>query len=521
MIRVSTYPDYQRVPKSSTTALRSLAAFLNGIAKRAFDFIAALAGIIALSPFFALIASLIKRDTPGPVFYWGPRAGKGGRVFRILKFRTMYERTESYRGPRVTCKGDSRITPLGRWLRDTKMNELPQLWNVLIGEMSLVGPRPEDPDIAEKWPPDARAEILSVRPGVTSPASILYHDEENRLSVSALMSDYFQSILPDKMRLDRLYVRNHSLLIDLDTIFWTLAILVPRMVKTRIPEGYLFAGPISRLFRRHISWFISDSLVSAVAVVATSLLWRSQEELGWGTEHFAGLAILLALLFGGINALFGLNRIVWAEAYAEDGAWLALSAGSVTILVGALNYLQARFHWLPYRPLPDIMIFSIGLMASIGYVVTRYRFRLLTGLATRWIHWRHGAAKVVERVLIVGSGEGYEIANWLLKQGEGGRLLTIVGVIDDEHPTMHGMRVRGNAVLGGISDLEAQIQKYDVGVVLSAAADMTAQQGEEIAAICKANDARLILVADLLDVLRKQLTQPARKRNLVTAQDWE
>jgi lipopolysaccharide/colanic/teichoic acid biosynthesis glycosyltransferase len=153
----------------------------------------------------------------------------------------------------VTCKDDSRITPFGCWLRETKLNELPQLWNVLIGEMSLVGPRPEDPEIAKGWPEDSRREILSVKPGITSPASILYHDEEALLSAADVIGDYCKNILPDKMRLDRLYVRNHSFSSDLDTIFWTAVILIPRMAKARIPEGYLFAGPISRLVHRYIS----------------------------------------------------------------------------------------------------------------------------------------------------------------------------------------------------------------------------------------------------------------------------
>ena len=95
---------------------------------------------------------LCRREGPGPVFYRGPRLGKNGRVFGILKFRTMYECPASYRGPRVTAQDDDRITPLGKWLRDTKLNELPQLWNVLVGEMSLVGPRPEDPEIVKTWP---------------------------------------------------------------------------------------------------------------------------------------------------------------------------------------------------------------------------------------------------------------------------------------------------------------------------------------------------------------------------------
>ena len=89
---------------------------------------------------------------PGPVYYRGPRVGRGGREFLILKYRTMYERPESYSGPPLTAQDDPRVTPIGRWLRRTKLNELPQLWNVLKGEMSIVGPRPEDPAIVKTWP---------------------------------------------------------------------------------------------------------------------------------------------------------------------------------------------------------------------------------------------------------------------------------------------------------------------------------------------------------------------------------
>ena len=150
----------------------------------------------------------------------------------MLKFRTMYERPSSYAGPPVTCQGDDRITPIGHWLRDTKINELPQLWNVLVGEMSLVGPRPEDIGIAMEWPEDVRVEILSVRPGITSPASIIYHDEEHKLSRANVMAEYVHGILPDKMRLDQLYVRNQSFTADLDIIGWTIAIFAPQIGKS-------------------------------------------------------------------------------------------------------------------------------------------------------------------------------------------------------------------------------------------------------------------------------------------------
>ena len=133
------------------------------IAKRLFDFTMALIGIIILAPVFLYVAILIKRDSPGPIFFWGSRMGKGGKPFKMLKFRTMYERVESYQGPPVTASGDSRITPLGQWLRDTKINELPQLWNVLIRE---IGP-------ANKYPSgifvlDTRGRIIANVQNMTS-----------------------------------------------------------------------------------------------------------------------------------------------------------------------------------------------------------------------------------------------------------------------------------------------------------------------------------------------------------------
>ena len=169
-------------------------------AKRAMDLLGAALGLLLLWPLFLAVALIIKRDSRGPVFFRGPRMGRGGRIFQILKFRTMNECAASYAGPKITAEGDERITSLGKWLRDTKLNELPQLWNVLVGEMSLVGPRPEDPEFAARWPEEARREILSVRPGITSPASISYHDEEKQLSPDNLMGDYLEKIaerIPD------------------------------------------------------------------------------------------------------------------------------------------------------------------------------------------------------------------------------------------------------------------------------------------------------------------------------------
>jgi FlaA1/EpsC-like NDP-sugar epimerase len=358
---------------------------------------------------------------------------------------------------------------------------------------------------------DVRREVLSVRPGITSPASILYHDEEELLSATNLMNDYLKNILPDKIRLDRLYIRNRSFLVDLDTIFWTIAILLPRIVKSRISESYIFSGPLTRLVSRHLSWFFSDLVVSFGAAITSSLLWRIQEPLNWGIQPLIVFTLLLAFLFGGINSLAGLNQIVWSEALTEDGIWLALSAGFVTVFTCILNYLQSQYELLPYPALPMTMIFTIGLMSSIGFVVTRYRLRLLTGFASGWVSRRLGRAKVAERVLIVGSGEGYQTANWLLKRGDASRLISIVGVVDDEKPAMLGMRLKGNRMLGVSTDLEYLIEKLDVGVVLLAVPNASMDFIKKIENICTDQGARLVMLTDLLEILNKQLTRPVKQ----------
>src|SRR3990172_8492454 len=384
--------------------------------KRAFDFTLALVGLIILAPIFVYISILIKQDSPGPVFFWGTRMGKNGQPFKILKFRTMYERPESYQGPPVTSDKDDRITPLGHWLRDTKINEFPQLWNVLIGEMSLVGPRPEDVEIAISWPRDAFEEILSIRPGITSPASVLYHDEEKLLSQDNLMRDYLKKILPDKIRLDRLYARHHSFFSDLDVIFWTIAIIIPQLSKTKIPEGYLFAGPISRFIHRYVSWFLIDFMVSFIVAYMASFIWGVEQQAYFGRDYLKAIALPLAFFFSGSNSLIGLDRVLWSKATVDDAIRLTISSVFLTAILLTVNYLQSIYHWSSLSPLPTSMILFIGMVAGFGFLSVRYRLRLLSSTAYRWVNWRLKTSKVGERVLIVGLGEGNKIANYLLKQ---------------------------------------------------------------------------------------------------------
>lgn len=181
-------------------------------------------GLILLVPLFALVAVWVKLDSPGPVFYRARRVGRGGQEFRLFKFRSM--RTGSDKaGPGVTVSGDPRVTRSGRLLRRLKIDELPQLINVFLGEMALVGPRPEDPKYVAKYGVEQR-ELLLVRPGMTSPSSLRYCHEEEVLAGPDWETTYLERVLPDKLAVDHEYVSNRTIPKDMLLILRSLATMV-------------------------------------------------------------------------------------------------------------------------------------------------------------------------------------------------------------------------------------------------------------------------------------------------------
>jgi lipopolysaccharide/colanic/teichoic acid biosynthesis glycosyltransferase len=191
------------------------------MSKRAFDLVAASIGLLLLAPLFIVLALWIRLDSPGPVFYRQQRVGRGGMLFRIFKFRTMVARPSD--GRQLTVGRDPRVTRAGHFLRKSKLDELPQLLNVIQGSMSLVGPRPEVPRYVACYPPEVRALVLSVAPGITDWASILYKEESEILGRAADPEQaYVEKILPAKLEYYVRYVRERSLWVDLRIIVHTL-----------------------------------------------------------------------------------------------------------------------------------------------------------------------------------------------------------------------------------------------------------------------------------------------------------
>lgn len=190
--------------------------------KRVVDVVVSGAALVVLGPLLAAIGALVKLDTPGSAFFGHERVGRNFVAFRVWKYRTM-KATAS--GPQITTAQDTRITRVGTWLRKSKIDELPQLVNVLKGEMSLVGPRPEVAEYVELFRPEYE-EILSVRPGLTDPASIHFRNEQELLAASDNPEEYYRNeILPAKLELSLAYVRHRSLAGDLRLMARTLGAL--------------------------------------------------------------------------------------------------------------------------------------------------------------------------------------------------------------------------------------------------------------------------------------------------------
>jgi lipopolysaccharide/colanic/teichoic acid biosynthesis glycosyltransferase len=196
------------------------------VVKTLIDLVLSALALGLLSPLMLAVAIYIKLDTPGPVLYRGRRVGKGGRLFQMYKFRTMVADADRI-GTSVTYRDDPRITKAGHFLRHTKLDELPQLINVLKREMSLVGPRPEDPAYVALYS-DEQRQVLSVKPGVMGLTQLQYRDEASMLEGATAHEEYVLHIMPEKLKLDLQYVRNRSLALDVKVLWLTATTLLFR-----------------------------------------------------------------------------------------------------------------------------------------------------------------------------------------------------------------------------------------------------------------------------------------------------
>ena len=415
--------------------------------KRAIDIAGALIGLVLTLPLWVVAAVMIKLDSPGPVFFAQTRVGRDRRPFSIFKFRTMTT-DASTRGGQLTIGQDARVTRVGAVLRKYKIDELPQLWNILIGDMSLVGPRPEVPRYVEMFP-EAYADVLAVRPGLTDLASLKYIDEAAVLAAAASPEEeYVNVVLPEKIRLARFYVRHASTLLDLAIVVQTLLCLLkiplvvcelPDLQVTRPSQPTDF-GPRCIAFilrwRRTLIVLLDLILMSLANYLAFWLRFDGRiPDQEWGT--FLLVLPWVLIVRTAAFMVFRLNEGLWRYTSLWDLRNIVVGVASSTVV------LYAWTRWgMGIREYPR-SIFIIDAMLLIGFSAG---IRLPRRMLREAVIYRPKKS-----VLIIGAGDRGERVVREMKLNPNSRYQPI-GFIDD-HASLRFKRIHGVKVLGAREDL--------------------------------------------------------------------
>ena len=420
--------------------------------KRLFDVVAAAAGLLLLAPLFALVALAIKLESPGPVFFRQQRVGRDGRPFRIFKFRTMADAPAGAGDAlQLTVAGDRRVTRVGAWLRHFKLDEFAQLIDVLRGTMSLVGPRPEVPRFVEHYPPEWRARLLSVRPGITDFASVRYRDEGELLArASDPEREYLEVVLPAKLRHALDYVDNAGLGTDLRVLGLTLrTAFLPRLPTPRsaLPMNENSLWPrldraMSALHPRHRT---VATLADAVAILAC---WHATYLFRLGFERFlpgrpwyddyVSLAVVAVYLV--FLALTGVPRGLWRFFGFDDFRRIAVAC-VLAGLVSAVAILMAQLTGVARAVLLLHPLFSIVALSLVRMV-----YRLIAEAARSRVEGAEGEPK---RAIVLGAGDAGRRLVSAIHRRDG---WTVLALLDDD-PAKQGLRVGGVTVSGTVPDL--------------------------------------------------------------------
>lgn len=474
--------------------------------KRLFDVVVAALGLTVLLPLFLVLAAAIKIDSPGPVFFRQERVGRFGRPFRIFKFRTM-----SVGAPRggvqVTVAGDPRITRVGRFLRSCKLDELPQLIDVLRGTMSLVGPRPEVPRYVQHYPEAWRDRLLSVRPGVTDFASVHFRNENELLARSGNPEEeYLKVILPSKLQYSLHYVEKQSLAGDLQVIGLTAKVIMAPVLSTAkeamtITNAQFWSGVEQRLsalgrFNRVRAMF-ADAAVVLVCWQLTYLFRLGFERWQPGRpwyDDYVSLCVVAAYVL--CLALMGVYRGLWRFFGFDDFRRLSLGC-LLAGLISACWVLLAQLSGVARAVLVLHPLFCILILG-----LSRMSFRLL------WEHARRmacGEDFEARRAVVLGAGE---LARRLIGAIHGRDGWVVLAMLDDD-PAKQGLRMAGVRVQGRLDDLAFPHVLAGATHIVLALQDVSAERRAQIVDLARRTGMTVMTVEDALPLKPEKASKAA------------
>jgi FlaA1/EpsC-like NDP-sugar epimerase/lipopolysaccharide/colanic/teichoic acid biosynthesis glycosyltransferase len=461
--------------------------------KRLFDFFSALIGLVVISPLFAIVALAIKGDSRGPVFYRGERVGKDGKPFRIFKFRTMVSNAAEIGGG-ITHRDDPRVTRLGRVLRRTKIDELPQLINVLLGEMSLVGPRPEVPCYTQLYT-QRQKQVLAVHPGITSIASIRYRSEEQLLPQEAWEKVYTQVILPAKLNIELNYLATRSfgqdVLILLSTLF---AIAADEVHFDAWVEG---VNRLEEFLGRYIRWNLADAVLILMAY-ALALAARSiNTSLDFPRvflDVIVGLAIYILM-----NYAFGIYQRFWRYASGQESVLLFGSVATATIILTIIDLL------LKERTLPLGAIWLGGFFSFCLLSAARYRRKIARGIHEQLQDILGFASGQGARVLVVGARDAGQLLVWQLQNHL--KAYQVVGFVDDDRDK-RGMKIHNVPVYGNRHEIPDLVARLHIDQIIIAIPLSRASKPDELLSLCRSSSAQIKILPGLFEWLGKNGKTP-------------
>jgi lipopolysaccharide/colanic/teichoic acid biosynthesis glycosyltransferase len=451
--------------KEQVDAARYPLLRIGSMLTRITDICFSLIGLVALGLCYPFVALLIRLDSRGPVFFKCNRVGLNGKIFQMYKFRTMYDMPVDL-GSCVCPLGDPRVTPVGRLLRRTKMNELPQFINLFKGEMTLIGPRPESPDLAAAYPPEA-GRIFSVKPGLIGPNQILGRNEEECYPPGIDARKYYlETLLPRRLHTDLQYIEEKSILKNFKLFFQTLWVIL--------------AGVLSRRLLldnwSQILLLLGDTFFCLVSLTLAHLLRFESLQVDFPVFYkLLPLAVLIRIPF-----FFYFNFYQTLIRY--------LSLVDIKRFITGVTVSSIAF---------VAMAFFLGMLAGYSRGVFLIDWLCLTVLLSgfRWLAWKFRqsqrrktvseAAKI--NVLIWGAGDCGELCLRFLRNKQQPSY-EIMGFIDD-NPAKRGKRLNGVKILGDRHHLRIITQLYKIQQVFIAIAEAPIHELKQILKAC--DDLRL------------------------------